>query len=390
MNMNVHIRKFIKHESASGILLIAAAILALTLDNSPLAWLYDNFLSTPLAVIVGDLKIHKPLLLWINDGLMAIFFFLIGLEIKREIVEGELSSLKKASLPVVAALGGLVVPALIYVYFNNGDMEALKGWGVPVATDIAFALGILSLLGDRIPRNLKILLLSLAIIDDIAAILIIAVFYTANLSVLALGLASLGLALAVILNLRGVTAITPYILIGLFMWICVLKSGVHATLAGVVLAFTIPIKGVPNQKSPLKHLEHALHPWVAYMIMPIFAFANAGVHLKGVSLETLTEGIPLGIMTGLFFGKQIGIMLFVALFSALGVCSIPKDVKWIQIYGLSLLCGIGFTMSLFIGTLAFDDPAVGAQVRISVLIASTLSAICGYLVLRIFSPLKKA
>ena len=367
-------------------MLIAAAMLAIILDNSALAWLYDGFLATPLAVQVGDLVLHKPLLLWINDGLMAIFFFLIGLEIKREVLEGELSSPKKASLPLIAALGGLIVPALIFTAFNYSDPVAMRGWGVPVATDIAFALGVLSLLGKVIPRNLKILLLSLAIIDDICAILIIAVFYTADLSLLALGLSSAGVIAAIILNRLGVTQITPYVLIGIFMWVCVLKSGVHATLAGVVLAFTIPLKSnKQGQKSPLKSLEHSLHPWVAYAIMPIFAFANAGVPLKGLSFDLLTQPIPLGIITGLFVGKQLGVFLFVALGCLMGLCALPKDVNFKQIYGLSLLCGIGFTMSLFIGTLAFDDPAIAAQIRLSVLLASLLSAVAGYAVLRCFS-----
>ena len=376
------IKDFIQHESASGILLIMAAIAALMIDNSPLAWIYDGFLATTMAVQVSDLIISKPLLLWINDGLMAIFFFLIGLEIKREILEGELSSLKKASLPIVAAIGGLIVPALIFVYFNQGNPETMRGWGIPVATDIAFALGILSLVGSSIPRSLKILLLSLAIIDDIAAVLIIAIFYTENLSIDALSLASVGLFLAVGFNMFGVKRITPYILIGVFMWICVLKSGVHATLAGVILAFTVPLTVEGQKGSPLKALEHMLHPWVAYFIMPIFAFANAGVALGGISLATLTASLPLGIMAGLFIGKQAGVFVFIAIAVMLGLCALPKDLNWRHIYGLSLLCGIGFTMSLFIGTLAFEDPAMQAQVRISVLIASAASAVAGYFVLK--------
>jgi NhaA family Na+:H+ antiporter len=364
-------------------LLIIAAVIALILDNSAIAWAYDGLLAMPVAIQVGDLILHKPLLLWINDGLMAVFFFLIGLEIKREFLEGELSSREQASLPVVAAFGGIIVPALIYFYFNHSDPAAIGGWGIPVATDIAFALGILSLLGDRIPRNVKILLLSLAIIDDICAILIISIFYTDNLSLLALVLSSIGFAAAVIMNRLGVVRVAPYILIGIFIWICVLKSGVHATLAGVLLAFTIPLKDKKGgKKSPLEDLEHDLHPWVAYFIMPIFAFANAGVHLEGVSLSMFTEGVPLGIIAGLFVGKQLGVFCFVAFFVMLGLCKLPKDISWLQLYGMSLLCGIGFTMSLFIGTLAFSTPEIAAQVRIAVLIASTLSAVCGYLVLR--------
>ncbi len=377
------IKKFIHHESASGVLLIFAAAIALILDNSPLAWVYDGFLATPMAVEVSELVIQKPLLLWINDGLMAVFFLLIGLEIKRELIEGELSSPKKALLPCVAAIGGLVAPALIFYYFNQDSPENLKGWGVPVATDIAFALGILSLVGKRIPSSLKILLLSLAIIDDICAVLIIAFFYTENLSVMSLGLAGFGLAIAIAFNIYGIKRITPYILIGVFMWVCVLKSGVHATLAGIVLAFTIPIKTTDKDLSPLKQLEHMLHPWVAYMIMPVFAFANAGVSLSGLSLAALSSSLPLGIMAGLFIGKQVGVFVFIALAVLFGICKLPSDINWRHIYGLSLLCGIGFTMSLFIGTLAFDDPAMQAQVRISVLIASSTAAIAGYLVLRL-------
>ena len=377
------IQKFIGHESAGGILLILAAVVALALDNSPLAWMYDGFLASPMAIQISDLIIKKPLLLWINDGLMAVFFFLIGLEIKREMIEGELSDFKKALLPVIAAFGGLLLPALIYFYFNKGDVIAMQGWGVPVATDIAFALGILSLVGKNVPASLKILLLSLAIIDDIAAVIIIAIFYTENLSVISLTLGSIGFALALFLNFKGVRRIAPYILIGIFMWVCVLKSGVHATLAGVLLAFTIPIKTIGKSKSPLKELEHMLHPWVAYFIMPIFAFANAGVSLSGISIAALSASLPMGIMAGLFIGKQLGVFLFIGAAVMLGLCRLPKDLKWSHIYGLSLLCGIGFTMSLFIGTLAFEDPAMQAQVRISVLIASTVSAVCGFIVLRL-------
>jgi NhaA family Na+:H+ antiporter len=379
------IKNFINHEATSGVILIFCAVLALILDNSSLAWLYDGFLSTPVSIQIGELIIKKPLLLWINDGLMAIFFFLIGLEIKREVLEGELSSIKKITLPAIAAIGGLIMPALIFFYFNQGNPELLKGWAIPVATDIAFALGVLALLGKSIPRSLKILLLSLAIIDDICAVLIIAVFYTANLSITALGLASIGLALAIALNLYGVRRVAPYILIGVFMWVCVLKSGVHATIAGVLLAITIPIKEQENI-SPLKHLEHILHPWVAYFIMPIFAFANAGVSLSNVSLSSLTNSLSTGIIAGLFVGKQLGVFLFIGLGVMLNICKLPKDIKWRHIYGLSLLCGIGFTMSLFIGTLAFDSAEHLNQIRISVLIASTLSAVLGYIVLRL--PIK--
>ena len=383
------IKDFIKHESTSGLLLILAAAIALTLNNSSLAWIYDGLLNTPMVIQIGAFEIAKPLLLWINDGLMAIFFFLIGLEVKREILVGELSSKERALLPIIAAIGGLAVPALIFYYFNQDNPEALRGWAVPTATDIAFALGVLALIGKNIPSSLKIMLLSIAIIDDIAAVLIIAIFYTAETSVISMGLAGIGLLVAIGFNMRGITRITPYILVGVFMWVCVLKSGVHATIAGVLIALTIPLSAKDKSKSPLETLEHMLHPWVAYFIMPIFAFANAGVALGGVTLAMLTTSLPLGIMAGLFAGKQIGVFVFTAIAVALGICKLPNDLTWRHIYGLSLLCGIGFTMSLFIGTLAFDDPALNAQVRISVLIASTVSALLGFMVLK-FAKQKNA
>lgn len=383
------IKSIIKHESFAGILLIASIFLALIIDNSPLSWLYDSLLTTPVIVKVGALGIDKSLLLWINDGLMAIFFFLIGLEIKNEIIGGELSTMKKASLPIFAAIGGIAIPALIYAGFNIDDDIAIRGWAIPAATDIAFALGILGLLGDRVPKQLKIMLLSIAIIDDIAAILIIAIFYTADLSFLSLTLGSIGLAIAFILNRFGVKAIAPYILVGIFAWFCVLKSGVHATLAGAILAFAIPMKGKKkNDKSPLKELEHALYPWVYFAIMPIFAFANSGVEFKNFTMDDLMSSVSLGIIAGLFFGKQIGVFAFVWISEKLNLCKRPPKVTWGQIYGVAILTGIGFTMSLFIGTLAFDDPALNTQVRLSVIVASFLSAIIGYSVLRLTSKQK--
>lgn len=378
------VKDFIDPTKLSGILLIFAAALALIFDNTALAPLYDALLTTPVTIMIGNFGIDKPLLLWVNDGLMAIFFFLIGLEIKREILKGELSSLKKATLPIVAALGGIVAPALIYLSLNTGNSYNLDGWAIPVATDIAFALGILALVGKGIPKELKILLLSLAIIDDVAAILIIAFFYTAKLSFVALGLASLGMAVAIIMNIMGVKKVSPYILIGIFMWICVLKSGVHATLAGVLLAFCIPMT---NQKGqcPVEELEHGLHPWVFFAIMPLFAFANAGVNLQNFNLDMITASIPLGIILGLFVGKQLGVFSFVWLGTKIGLCEKPSTTNWVQIYGLALLTGIGFTMSLFIGTLAYDNPDTLAQIRLGVLVASFLSAILGYGVLKLFS-----
>lgn len=375
---------FISPEKLSGLLLIVGALLALAIKNSALADFYGTFLATPVVIQFGSLILDKPLILWINDGLMAVFFFLIGLEIKREVLAGELSSIKQSSLPIVAAIGGIIVPAMIYFGINRGDELALQGWAVPVATDIAFALGVLALIGKGLPKEIKILLLSIAIIDDIAAISIIAIFYTENLSIMALSLGGFGVIAAATLNMVGVKRIAPYILIGIFMWVCVLKSGVHATLAGVVLAMFIPMT---NQKGacPLGDLEHALHPWVLYGIMPLFAFANAGVNLQDLSLSVLTAGIPLGIILGLFVGKQIGIFSFIWLGVKTKLCQKPDDVKWSHLYGLSLLTGIGFTMSLFIGTLAYDDPEVLAQVRLGVLVASTLSAVGGYAILKILS-----
>ncbi len=374
-------KKFTSTEKLGGLLLIIATFTALAINNSPLAWLYDALLTTPVVVQVGALELNKPLLLWINDGLMAVFFFLIGLEIKREVLGGELSSMKKATLPIVAAIGGIVVPAAIYTYINMGDDVAMRGWAVPVATDIAFALGILALVGKNLPKELKILLLSLAIIDDVAAIVIIAIFYTADLSVMALSLGSIGAVAAIILNVVGVKKIAPYILIGLFMWVCVLKSGVHATLAGVVLAMCIPMTG-EKDNCPVEELEHALYPWVYFLIVPIFAFANSGINLQGFNVGMLTAGLPLGIIMGLLVGKQLGVFGFIWLGSVLKICQKPATVSWAQIYGLSLLTGIGFTMSLFIGTLAYDDPEMMAQIRMGVLTASFFAAIGGFTVLK--------
>ncbi len=375
---------FFEHDAAGGIVLMAAAVIALTLDNSPLSWLYDKLLSTPVVIRIGELGIDKPLLLWINDGLMAIFFFFVGLEIKREVIEGRLSSIQKAALPLIAAIGGMLVPALIYIALNQGDPEALKGWAIPAATDIAFALGVLALLGSRAPVALKVFLLALAIIDDLGAIIIIALFYTSELSLSVLAIAAVGISVLAYLNFRGVQRTAPYLVTGLVIWVCVLKSGVHATLAGVIVALFIPLnsKDADAQNSPLKQIEHGLAPWVAFGVMPIFAFANAGVALYNLSFSDLFSGIPLGIAAGLFLGKQLGIMGFVWAAVKLGISRLPDGVTWLQIYGVSALAGIGFTMSLFIGTLAFSDPEHAAAVRIGVLAGSTASALLGYYVLR--------
>lgn len=377
------LRQFLQLESSGGILLLVAAALALICDNTALSPLYQDFLNLPFGVTLGSVGLTKPLLLWINDGLMAVFFFLVGLEIKREVLGGELSTPAQASLPGIAALGGMALPALVYWLVNHGSPEYLGGWAIPAATDIAFALAVLTLLGDRVPASLKVFLLALAIIDDLGAIIIIAFFYTDHLSLASLGLAAIGLIGLLILNRARVRRITPYVLIGVFIWVCVLKSGVHATLAGVAVAFFIPFKGGDTEQSPLRRAEHGLHPWVSFGVMPIFAFANAGVGLSGVSLETLLHPLTLGIALGLLLGKQVGVLLAVAAGVMLGLCQRPAGASWVQIYGVALLTGIGFTMSLFIGGLAFPDPALAAEIRLGVIGGSVLSAVLGYLVLRL-------
>jgi NhaA family Na+:H+ antiporter len=380
------IREFLKLEAASGIVLVISAALALVMANTVLAPFYQVFLDVPVVVQVGALKLAKPLLLWVNDGLMAIFFFLVGLEIKREVLQGELSSWSQASLPGFAALGGMAVPALVYVLINLGDPETLRGWAIPAATDIAFALGVLALLGSRVPAALKLFLLALAIMDDLGAIVIIAVFYTADMSLISLGLAAVGMVILACFNIFGVVRLASYLLVGLAVWVCVLKSGVHATLAGVAVAFFIPLRAkTEDGESPLEHLEHVLHPWVAFAILPFFAFANAGISLEGLTFASLLAPVPLGIAAGLFIGKQIGVFGFTYGAVRLGLARMPQGVSWLQIYGLSLLTGIGFTMSLFIGTLAFDDLDHATGVRLGVLLGSLLSAVGGYLLLRISS-----
>ncbi|KUO56168.1 MAG: sodium:proton antiporter [Alphaproteobacteria bacterium BRH_c36] len=374
---------FFQHQAAGGVVLMVAAVFALVLSNSPLFWLYDALLQTPVVLQVGALELKKPLLLWINDGLMAVFFFLVGLELKREVLDGQLSSVRKAVLPLAAAIGGMACPAIIYSIINYADSAAMRGWAIPAATDIAFALGVLALLGSRVPTALKIFLLALAIIDDIGAILIIAIFYTADLSTTALGLASIGIVGLAALNRSGVTKLAPYLLVGAFIWVCVLKSGVHATLAGVLVALFIPVRDARRpDHSPLQEVEHNLAPWVAFAIMPIFAFANAGVALYNLSLDQVFSGIPIGIAAGLFFGNQIGIMTMSWLAVRSGLAQLPAGLTWQHIYAASLLAGIGFTMSLFIGTLAFSDPQSAAGVRIGVLAGSIASGIVGYFVLR--------
>lgn len=377
------IREFFKLEAAGGICLFFAAMVAIILDNSPLSPIYDSLLTIPVAVQFGALEIAKPLLLWINDGLMAVFFFLVGLEIKREALEGQLSSVNQIALPGVAAIGGMAAPAAIYAYFNWSNPVDINGWAIPAATDIAFALGILMLLGSRVPLAIKVFLTAVAIIDDLGAIVIIAVFYTDNLSITSLGFAVGGLVVCAILNLRGVTRTAPYILIGIIVWVAVLKSGVHATLAGVLLALSIPLRATDSEgHSPLRHLEHILHPWVAFLVLPAFAFANAGVNFAGMTFGSLLEPLPLGIALGLFVGKQIGVFGAAFLMIKTGLARMPEGVNWGMMYGVSLLCGIGFTMSLFVGGLAFDDASHATAVRLGVLAGSLLSGTVGYLVLK--------
>lgn len=374
---------FLKTESASGVVLMIAAVLALMWANSAAAPLYDSILATKLAVTAGGVGLDKPLILWINDGLMAIFFLLVGLEIKREVLEGELSSPAKAMLPGIAAVGGMAVPALVYCLFAQAEPGALQGWAIPAATDIAFALGVLALLGNRVPGSLRVFLLALAIMDDLGAIVIIAVFYSHGLVPMALGLAAASAVGLWLLNRAGVRSLTPYLLLGLVLWVCVLKSGIHATLAGVVLAFAIPLRvkdadGKRSEDAPLYCLEHALHPWVAFLIMPVFALANAGVPLDGITPASLLEPVPLGIALGLFVGKQVGVFLAVWIAVHIGVVERPARASWSQVYGVAVLTGIGFTMSLFIGTLAFADPQHAVAVRLGVLTGSLASALVGY------------
>jgi NhaA family Na+:H+ antiporter len=377
------LKEFLRLESAGGILLVIAMFLAMIIVNTGLWPLYKGLLSIPLEIRIGDFEIAKPLLMWINDGLMAIFFFLIGLEVKREVLEGELSDPAQVMLPAVAAVGGVVVPALVFTWFNYGDESAMKGWAIPTATDIAFALGILSLLGKRVPASLKLFLLTLAIIDDLVAILIIAIFYSVDISTLSLVIAGTAYAILVLQNWRGVMRLTSYLVFGLIMWAAVLKSGVHATIAGVLLAFTIPLKHPDGKEfSPLRNLEHDLHPTVAFIILPLFAFANTGIPLDGMNLEALLQPEPFGIAMGLFLGKQLGVFTFAWAAVKTGVAKLPKGVGWLEIYGLSVLTGIGFTMSLFISSLAFEEGSTNLNAdRLGILAGSFASAALGYVIL---------
>jgi NhaA family Na+:H+ antiporter len=372
------VREFFEMEAAGGVMLIVAAALAILVANSPLAAHYQAFLDVHLAIRLDSLAIDKPLVLWINDGLMAVFFLLVGLEIKREFIAGELSTRAQAGLPFIAALGGMAVPALIFAAINMHQPANLNGWAIPAATDIAFAISALSLVSSRVPLSLKVLLTAVAIIDDLGSIIIIAVFYTADLSVLSLTLAGLALIGLVLLNVFNVDRLAPYVLLGAVLWVCVLKSGVHATLAGVALAMAIPLRpAVPGGSSMLKRCEHSLHPWVAFGILPLFGFVNAGVSFAGMGWHSLIDPLTLGIAAGLFVGKQIGIFGATWASIRIGLASKPDGATWAQIYGIALLCGIGFTMSLFIGGLAWPHTDYDAQVRLGVIVGSLLSALLG-------------
>ena len=377
--------KFVQLESAGGILLVGAALIAILLANTPLFSFYTAFTEIPVAIKVGALEIDKPLLLWVNDGLMAIFFLMVGLELKREILEGELSNKKDIILPGLGALGGMAIPAAIYVFVNANDPVALQGWAIPAATDIAFALAVLSLLGPRVPISLKIFLTSVAIFDDIGAILIIALFYTSKISLTALVVAAVCIGILFFLNKRGVIEKSPYLFVGGVMWIAMLKSGVHATLAGVVLAMFIPMgdsKG--SGVSPLKSLEQDLHTAVSFLILPIFAFFNSGINFSGMGMEQILHGVPLGIALGLFFGKQIGVFGFCWLGIVLKFAELPRGMSLLSLYGAALLCGIGFTMSLFIGSLAFEETGVNLLVdeRLGIIMGSLASGVLGYFILK--------
>lgn len=380
---------FFKLESAGGIILIFSAVLAVIVANTPLQNFYAVLLDTPVEIRIGALEVAKPLLLWINDGLMAVFFFLVGLELKRELIEGELSDKRNVILPGVGAIGGMLVPATIYIYFNFSDSTAMKGWAIPAATDIAFALGVLYLLGSRVPTSIKIFLTSLAIFDDIGAIIIIALFYTANISLEALVVVACCIPILALLNRWNNESKSLYIMVGLVMWVAMLKSGVHATLTGVILAMFIPMRSETNADySPLKSLEHDLHSMVAFFVLPVFAFANAGVNFPEGGTEQLLHNVPLGIAFGLFFGKQVGIFGLCWVAIKIKLARLPTGMSWGSLYGTAALCGIGFTMSLFIGSLAFQEADLKQlfDERLGIILGSLASGFLGYFVLRTTLP----
>jgi Na+:H+ antiporter, NhaA family len=377
--------ELIKSESSGGILLMVATALAMVLANTPLSTFYDLIITTPVHIQIGPLEIAKPLLLWVNDGLMASFFFLVGLELKRELLIGELSDKRKIILPALGAIGGMLVPSLIYIAVNFKDPIAMRGWAIPAATDIAFALGILSLLGSRVPISLKILLTSLAIFDDIGAIIIIAIFYTDTISLAAIGVTVLCICILFFMNRKGQETFSMYVFIGSIMWVALLKSGVHATLAGVLLAMFIPLHSKKDpDHSPLMEIEHDLHSAIAFFVLPIFAFCNSGINITNTTLDFFTHGVPVGIALGLFFGKQFGIFAFIWLGIQLKISAMPKGMNWGSLYGMSTLCGIGFTMSLFIGSLAFNQTSTQLvfDERLGIIIGSLLSGVIGTLILK--------
>ena len=380
MNDQSALTRFINHEATAGLALVLAAAAALVLTNIGFAESYDHFLELPVSVHIGPIGLDKTLVHWVNDGLMAIFFFLVGLEIKREVLEGNLSSREQIVLPALAALGGMVAPALVYAFFNLGNAETLRGWAIPAATDIAFALGALALVGSRVPLSLKVFLLTLATLDDLGAIIIIALFYASDLSLIGLGLAGVAFACLIVLNQLRIDRTAPYLFFGIAMWVCVLESGVHATLAGVALAMTIPLSRTDGSGF-IHALEEGLHPYVKFLILPLFAFANAGIPLAGVSLDALTSSLPLGIAAGLLIGKPLGISLAVFACVSLGLAKLPERANWLHMIGVGCLAGIGFTMSLFIGTLAFSTPAQIDAVRLGVIAGSVLSIILGLAIL---------
>jgi NhaA family Na+:H+ antiporter len=389
--MKQKIYTFLKSDSVGGILLIFATLLALLLVNSPFSDIYTSILHVPVEVRIGALHIDKTLHHWVSDGLMAIFFLAIGLEVKREILEGHLSSFSQVILPAIAAIGGIIVPALIYTLLNGGDPTAMRGWAIPTATDIAFALGILSLL-PRVPVSLKIFLMALAIIDDLGAIIIIALFYTTELSMLSISIASVSLIILILFNRLGFSRKSIFFMVGLILWVSVLKSGVHATIAGVLFALTIPLSAKDETKkdfSPLKEIEHGLHPWITFFILPMFAFVNAGVDMRNLSIDEALGNVPLGIAFGLFLGKQLGVFGLSWLAIKLKIASMPQDSSWLMLYGVSVLTGIGFTMSLFVDSLAFVDDRLFAYAdKLAILFGTLMSAVFGYIILK-FAILQK-
>ncbi|MDD2155497.1 Na+/H+ antiporter NhaA [Glaesserella parasuis] len=381
-----HIRKFLQLESASGILLLTFAMFAMLFANTPLKDLYFDFLSMPVSIQIGLFSIHKPLLMWVNDGFMAVFFVLIGLEVKREMMVGAISSYQRAIFPAIGALGGMIVPALVFTLINSDSPEFQQGWAIPMATDIAFALGVLGLLGKRVPFALKIFLLALAIIDDLGAIVVIAIFFSHELSTTALISAVIAITALIIMNRMRVTAICAYMVVGLILWASVLKSGVHATLAGVIIGFCVPLKG-KNGEEPLAHFEHILAPWCSFVILPLFAFSNAGVSLAGMSLSTLFSPLTMGVALGLLVGKTLGVFSFSFLAVKLGIAQLSEGINFKQIFAVSILCGIGFTMSMFLAGLAFGEDEADGQfislARLGILIGSGISAVLGYYLLKL-------